>query len=80
MQPFRRASRCAVSLLEPGQDLHHIAERCADPDRRLPDPVSLHEIGEYLWIPDDPFHGYCSFSIFTPGIFSKSRMLTVATL
>jgi hypothetical protein len=26
------------------------------------------------------FHGDCSFSIFTPGIFSKSRMLTVATV
>ena len=26
------------------------------------------------------FPVYCSFSIFIPGIFSKSRMLTVATV
>ena len=25
---------------------------------RLPDPVSLQDIREYLRIPEDPFHGY----------------------
>ena len=51
----------------------------AELDRLLRTPL---DAGEALFAFEIrfSFHSDCSFSIFTPGIFSKSRMLTVATV
>ena len=53
LQSLRGGYDDAVSRFKPQQNLHHIAKRCPDPDRRLPDPVSLQEIRECFTVQVD---------------------------